>query len=416
MVENKAAVEVKQEGDFKIKSKSKKMKDLGSKSTNEIIKVDLSKSVTDEVKPNVIKVDLTEKPKEDAVSGGPIESVQDTGKDSSKTGEDPKMEVSQPSVKEEPVEDVKEPTPIEEITEEVVESTPEKIEDIQEETKEPTQKLPKLPENVNKLLKFMDETGGTVEDYVKLNKDYSKLDDDNLLHEYYKQTKPHLSQDEINFLIEDKFLVDEEMDEQRDIRRKKLAYKEEVAYAKKDLESLKSKYYADIKQRPGVTKEQQKATDFFNRYNKQQETIKQSQEAFQKNTNDLFNTEFKGFDYSVGDKKFRYKVQNPSNVAKSQSDINNFVGKFLDDKGNIGDTKGYHKALYAAMNADKLAGHFYEQGKADGVKDIVKQSKNPTTDKPRQVAGGEVFIDGLKVRAISGTDSSKLRIKRKINN
>ena len=413
MAENKAAVEVKQEGDFKIKSKPKKMKDLGSKSKNEITKVDLSKPVTDEVKSNVIKVDLT-KPKTDAVQEQKTETV-DVDK---RTGDGEKVDTGTrvSDTKEEPVAEVEVQTPIEEVIEEIGESTPEKIEDIQEETKEPTVELPKLPENVDKLLKFMDETGGTVEDYVKLNKDYSKLDDDNLLHEYYKQTKPHLSQDEINFLIEDKFLVDEDIDEQRDIRRKKLAYKEEVAYAKKDLESLKSKYYADIKQRPGVTQEQQKATDFFNRYNKQQETIKQSQEVFQKNTNDLFNTEFKGFDYSVGDKKFRYKVQNPSNVAQSQSDINNFVNKFLDKKGNISDTKGYHKALYAAMNADQLAGHFYEQGKADGVKNLVKQSKNPTTDKPRQVAGGEMFVDGLKVRAISGTDSSKLRIKRKINN
>jgi len=413
MAEQKAAVEVKQEGDFKIKSKPKKMKDLGSKSKNEITKVDLTKPITDEVKSNVIKVDLT-KPKTDAVQEQKTETV-DVDK---QAGDGEKVDTGTRvgDTKAESVAEVEVQTPIEEITEEVIESTPEKIEDIQEETKEPTVELPKLPENVDKLLKFMDETGGTVEDYVKLNKDYSKLDDDNLLHEYYKQTKPHLSQDEINFLIEDKFLVDEDIDEQRDIRRKKLAYKEEVAYAKKDLESLKNKYYADIKQRPGVTQEQQKATDFFNRYNKQQETIKQSQEAFQKNTNDLFNTEFKGFDYSVGDKKFRYKVQNPSNVAKSQSDINNFVNKFLDKKGNIGDTKGYHKALYAAMNADQLAGHFYEQGKADGVKNLVKQSKNPTTDKPRQVAGGEMFVDGLKVRAISGTDSSKLRIKRKINN
>jgi len=413
MAQNKAAVEVKQEGDFKIKSKIKKMKDLGSKSKNEITKVDLSKPVTDEVKSNVIKVDLT-KPKTDAVQEQKTETV-DVDKQTG-DGEKVDTEIRVSDTKEEPAAETEVQTPIEEVIEEIGESTPEKIEDIQEETKEPTVELPKLPENVDKLLKFMDETGGTVEDYVKLNKDYSKLDDDTLLHEYYKQTKPHLSQDEINFLIEDKFLVDEDIDEQRDIRRKKLAYKEEVAYAKKDLESLKSKYYADIKQRPGVTQEQQKATDFFNRYNKQQETIKQSQEAFQKNTNDLFNTEFKGFDYSVGDKKFRYKVQNPSNVAKSQSDINNFVNKFLDKKGNISDTKGYHKALYAAMNADQLAGHFYEQGKADGVKNLVKQSKNPTIDKPRQVAGGEMFIDGLKVRAISGTDSSKLRIKRKINN
>ena len=413
MAENKAAVEVKQEGDFKIKLKPKKMKDLGSKSRNEITKVDLSKPVTDEVKSNVIKVDLT-KPKTDAVQEQKTETV-DVDK---RAGDGEKVDTGTrvSDTKEEPIAEVDVQTPIEEVIEEIGETTLEKIEDIQEETKEPIAELPKLPENVDKLLKFMDETGGTVEDYVKLNKDYSKLDDDNLLHEYYKQTKPHLSQDEINFLIEDKFLVDEDIDEQRDIRRKKLAYKEEVAYAKKDLESLKSKYYADIKQRPGVTQEQQKATDFFNRYNKQQETIKQSQEAFQKNTNDLFSTEFKGFDYSVGDKKFRYKVQNPSNVAKSQSDINNFVNKFLDKKGNIGDTKGYHKALYAAMNADQLAGHFYEQGKADGVKNLVKQSKNPTTDKPRQVAGGDMFVDGLKVRAISGTDSSKLRIKRKINN
>ena len=413
MAEQKAAVEVKQEGDFKIKSKPKKMKDLGSKSKNEVVKVDLSKPVTDEVKSNVIKVDLT-KPKTDAVQEQKTETV-DVDKQT-RDGEKVDTGTRVSDTKEEPIAEVDVQTPIEEVIEEIGESTPEKIEDIQEETKEPIAELPKLPENVDKLLKFMDETGGTVEDYVKLNKDYSKLDDDNLLHEYYKQTKPHLSQDEINFLIEDKFLVDEDIDEQRDIRRKKLAYKEEVAYAKKDLESLKNKYYADIKQRPGVTQEQQKATDFFNRYNKQQETIKQSQEAFQKNTNDLFSTEFKGFDYSVGDKKFRYKVQNPSNVAKSQSDINNFVNKFLDKKGNIGDTKGYHKALYAAMNADQLAGHFYEQGKADGVKNLVKQSKNPTTDKPRQVAGGDMFVDGLKVRAISGTDSSKLRIKRKINN
>ena len=413
MAENKAAVEVKQEGDFKIKLKPKKMKDLGSKSRNEITKVDLSKPVTDEVKSNVIKVDLT-KPKTDAVQEQKTETV-DVDKQT-RDGEKVDTGTRVSDTKEEPIAEVDVQTPIEEVIEEIGETTLEKIEDIQEETKEPIAELPKLPENVDKLLKFMDETGGTVEDYVKLNKDYSKLDDDNLLHEYYKQTKPHLSQDEINFLIEDKFLVDEDIDEQRDIRRKKLAYKEEVAYAKKDLESLKNKYYADIKQRPGVTQEQQKATDFFNRYNKQQETIKQSQEAFQKNTNDLFSTEFKGFDYSVGDKKFRYKVQNPSNVAKSQSDINNFVNKFLDKKGNIGDTKGYHKALYAAMNADQLAGHFYEQGKADGVKNLVKQSKNPTTDKPRQVAGGDMFVDGLKVRAISGTDSSKLRIKRKINN
>lgn len=414
MADKKEAVEVKQEGDFKIKSKPKKMKDLGSKSNNEVVKVDLTKPVTDEVKSDVIKVDLTEKPKTDAVQERKPEELPVGERTRDSKGVDGEVRVS--DTKEEPVAEVEVQTPIEEIIEEVAETTPEKIEDIQEVTNEPVVETQQLPQNVDKLVKFMEETGGTVEDYVNLNKDYTKFDDNTLLHEYYKKSKPHLSQDEINFLIEDKFHVDEDVDEERDIRRKKLAYKEEVAYAKKDLENLKSKYYAEIKQRPGITQEQQKATDFFNRYNKQQETIKQSHEAFQKRTEDLFDTEFKGFDYSVGEKKFRYKVQDPSKVAKSQSDINNFINKFVDKKGNIEDTAGYHKALYAAMNADKLASHFYEQGKADGVKNMVKQSKNPATDAPRQVASGDVFIDGLKVRAISGTDSSKLKIKRTFNN
>ena len=261
----------------------------------------------------------------------------------------------------------------------------------------------------------MNETGGTVEDYVELNKDYSKLDDDQLLKEYLRKTKPHLDSEDINLIMED-YEYDEEMDEKKDIRRKKLAYKEAVANAKKDLENKKSKYYAEIKQRPGVTQEQQKAMDFFNRYNKQQENIKQSQETFKQRTNDLFNSDFKGFDYTVGDKKFRYKIKDPKTVANTQSNIENFVSRFLDKEGNIGDPAGYHKALYAAMNADKLASHFYEQGKADGVKDMVQQSKNPSADAPRQVASGDVYVSGFKVKAISGADSSKLKIKKRTFN
>ena len=261
----------------------------------------------------------------------------------------------------------------------------------------------------------MDETGGTVEDYVHLNKDYSTLDNDQLLREHLRQTKPHLDSEDISLILED-FTYEEDIDDPKEIRRKKLAYKEAVAKAKQDLENKKSQYYAEIKNRPGVTQEQQKAMDFFNRYNKQQQTIKQSQELFQKRTNDLFTSEFKGFDYSVGDKKFRYKVKDPAKVAESQSNIENFVKKYLDKDGNISDAAGYHKALYAAMNADKLASHFYEQGKADGVKDIVKKSKNPASEAPRQVASGDVFVGGLQVKAISGADSSKLKIKRRTFN
>jgi len=402
MAEKKAAVEVKQEGEFTLKGKvkPKKPKQLGKKV--EVAKVDLSKD------PNVkieepIKVDLTTKKQEDAVQEQKTEKLPDD----KPSGDLPKVEeevrVSDTDVKEE--------SPIEVIEEIKEENITEKIK--KEET--PVVESPKLPENVDKLVKFMEETGGTVEDYVELNKDYSKLNNDQLLQEYLRKTKPHLDSEDISLIMED-YKYDEELDEKKEIRRKKLAYKEAVASAKQDLESRKNKYYAEIKQRPGVTQDQQKAMDFFNRYNKQQETIKQTQQDFKQRTKNLFNTDFKGFDYNVGDKKFRYKVQDPSKIAETQSNISNFVEKFLDKEGKISDTAGYHKALYAAMNADKLASHFYEQGKADGVKNMVQKSKNPSVDAPRQVAGGDVYVAGFKVKAISGTDSSKLKIKKRTFN
>ena len=402
MSEKQAAVEAKQEGEFTLKGKNvpkRKVKDLG-KTNQEPVKMEMKKPVEEKVE--APKIDLTKK-EDNAVQERKTEEIP--------VGDKP--EVSREVDKEVRVSDTndKEESPIEVIEEVVEEVKP--VEQKKPDT--PIIKMPELPENVEKLVTFMNETGGTVEDYVELNRDYSKLNDDQVLKEYLRKTKPHLDSEDINLIMED-YEYDEEMDEKKDIRRKKLAYKEAVANAKKDLENKKSKYYAEIKQRPGVTQEQQKAMDFFNRYNKQQENIKQSQETFKQRTNDLFNSDFKGFDYTVGDKKFRYKIKDPKTVANTQSNIENFVSRFLDKEGNIGDPAGYHKALYAAMNADKLASHFYEQGKADGVKDMVQQSKNPSADAPRQVASGDVYVSGFKVKAISGADSSKLKIKKRTFN
>jgi hypothetical protein len=308
----------------------------------------------------------------------------------------------------------KEETPIiqeiteEEVKEEVKETTQELKQAVQE-TKETGKPF---PENIEKLVAFMEETGGTVEDYVRLNADYSNVDNNTLLREYYKKSKPYLDNSEINLLIEDNFQYDEDIDDERDIRRKKLAFKEEVAKARDFLEQTKSKYYDEIKLRPGVTQEQQKAMDFFNRYNEEQSMRVKQHEAFKNQTKQMFSNEFKGFDFNLGDKKFRYGIQNPSQVAETQSDINNIVGKFLDKNGNVTDPAGYHKAMYAAMNADKLASHFYEQGKADATKEIVASSKNPSSAEPRK-APENVYINGLKVKAVSGQDSSRLKIKTK---
>ena len=323
--------------------------------------------------------------------------------------EEPKVETK------EPVEEVKEEAPvIEEIKveekQEEVEETKEVIEDIKEEVKQNPEI--QLPENIEKLVDFMKQTGGTVEDYVNLNKDYSNLNGEQLLKEYYSVSKPHLNREEVEFLMDDNFAWDEDEDE-RVVKKKKLAYKEEIAKAKNFLESSKKKYYEEIKLKPSVSQEQQKANDFFNRYNEEQKVIKQRHDRFTDNTKKLFADEFKGFEYNVGEKAFRYNVNNKNEVAQNQSDLNNFVGKFLDKNGEIKDYRGYHKALYTASNADKIAQHFYEQGKADAVKDINAKSKN-ITNEVRATSSGEMYINGLKIRAISGVDSSKLKIKKKI--
>ena len=274
---------------------------------------------------------------------------------------------------------------------------------------------PELPEGVDKLLKFMKETGGDVNDYARLNADYSTVDNTTLIKEYYKQTKPHLDSEDVSLLLED-FDYDAELDEDRDIRKKKLAFKEEVAKAKNFLEDTKSKYYEEIKLRPGLTQDQQKATDFFNRYQEDEKANELVRDDFMQSTNNYFSNDFKGFDFKLGDKNFKYGVKDPSAVADKQKDLSEFVGTFLNEKGNMKDPAGYHKAIYAARNADTMASHFYEQGKTDAIKEQIAKSKNITTE-ARQVASGDITFGGMKVKAISGVDSSKLKIKnRKFNN
>ena len=270
-----------------------------------------------------------------------------------------------------------------------------------------------LPENINKLVDFMKETGGTMQDYIRLNTNYEDVDRDVLVKEYYKSTKPHLSQEEIDFMIEDTFAFDEDIDEERDIKRKKLAYKEEVSKARKFLQDTKEKYYDDIKLKsPSLSEDQQKASDFFNRYKEDQERNSQNHEKFKTQTEQLFNKDFEGFDFNLGEKKFRYGVQNATQVGEKQSDIGNFIGKFLGEDGTIKDTKGYHKALYAGANADKIANHFYEQGKADAVRDVVNKSNNTSTEARKAAPVESARFGAYKVKSISGADSTKLKIKK----
>jgi len=395
MSEQKTNEPVKQEGEFKLKKKTPKK--LLTPQSNEPTKVNIKEPLI-ELPPEVTKVSI---PKEDAIQIGETKEVV-VGE---QTGDSPAMgEPLQESNK-----DVEGFYPIKEVTESEVK----KVEDEVVKAIQDEKILGKaLPENIEKLVSFMEDTGGTIEDYTRLNADYSSVDENTLLKEYYKKAKPHLDEEEISFIMEDNFSFDEDLDEEREVRKKKLAKKEEIAKAKGFLEETKKKYYDEIKLRPGVTQDQKKATDFFNRYNKQQERAEQQHAQFKESTKELFNDSFEGFDIKVGEKNYKYNIQNREKVAESQSSINNLVGKFLDADGNVSDSKGYHKAMYAADNVDRIASHFYEQGKADAIKDVVNKSKNPSDSLARK-SQGDVFVNGFKVKAISGTDSTKLRIKTK---
>ena len=308
-------------------------------------------------------------------------------------------------------EEIKEP-------ENIDEKTP-LLEEVKEEDVKPikTPEEPKmvLPENVQKLMNFMNETGGDINDYVNLNQDYEKWDNDTLLREYYKKTKPHLNNEEVDFIIEDKFLYDNDSDDDKEIKRKKLALKEQVADARQHLDGLKSKYYEELRSGSKLTEEQQKAIEFFNRYNEESENNEKAKNTFLNKTDEVFNDEFKGFEYKVGDKRYRFNVNNTKEIKDKQSDIKNFIGKFLNEEQQMEDASGYHKSLFTAMNADQIANHFYEQGKADALKQSAAQAKNVDMD-PRQSHGDNISAGGLKFKALNDdAPDFKFKFKGKKN-
>ena len=340
--------------------------------------------------------------------------------------EDVEQPTEEPAGEEEPVQNeepaqeqvVEEEPVLQEITEEeVVEAVEELQEEVVEAIEEAQESGIELPENIQKVVDFMNETGGSLEDYVKLNTDYSALNEDQLLREYYQTANPHLDKEDVDFLMEDKFSFDEDIDDEKDIRRKKVERKQALADAKNHLDGLKSKYYEEVKMGSKLNPDQQKAVEFFNRYNKESEEnskiVQRQVNVFNKQTDQVFSDKFEGFDYQVGDKKYRFKVKNADKIKSTQSDINNFTKKFLNEKGEMSDAKGYHKSLFTAMNADQVAKHFYEQGKADAMKSSVERSKNVDMN-PRGTHEEVTTSNGWKIRAVdSGDNSSKFRVKFK---
>jgi len=381
-------------GKIKVKAKTEKQPD-GNETKGNVTKVKAKmKKQAEVMEPTVTKVDLS----------APVEAVEKT--------EEPIAVVEE--VVETPVGETTEVPVVEEITNEVQE-VEEVAEVVEQAIAQSEQTGQALPEDIQKLMFFMEETGGDLTDYITLNQDFSELDNHTLLTEYYKSTKPHLSQDEIEFVMEDTFSYDEEIDEDREIKRKKLAMKEQVAQAKLHLESVKSKYYEDIKSGSKLTNEQQEAIEFFTKHNEESEQnyerSKEQASIFENKTNKVFNDKFKGFEYNVGEKKFRFNVKDAAKLKETQGDINNFIRKFLTKDNTIDDAQGYHKGLFTAMNPDQVANHFYEQGKADALKDSIAKSKNVSMD-PRQSHQENVNTSGFTARALNNDESDfKFKIK-----
>lgn len=379
-----------------------------------------------------VNLDKPPTPKEDAVQeqstnevsvrdgSETSEEIQKENKEESEepTGEN-KQEENDKSNEEEQGQKV-EDSPLELVTDEKnttdearVDSSTEKPEPTQEQEKIlPEAKTQELPENIDKLVKFMEDTGGSLEDYVSLNRDVTKMDNTTLLREYYKSTKPHLDADDVDFLFNKNFAYDEEADDPSDIKAKQLAYKEELYNAQQYFNKAKDKYYADLKLRKqqDIDPQYVKAMEYYNNSQQQSEEYNNLQKQFIEKTNKVFNDNFKGFDFKVGENKYRFKVDNTEKVKQYQSDISNFINEFLGDDGAVNDAAGYHKALFAAKNADKIANHFYEQGRADAIKDAAKDAKNINMD-PRADNSIIKTKQGDKIRVVSGNSSDKLRIK-----
>ena len=362
-----------------------------------------------------VNLDKPPTPKEDAIQEQETESVSvgDGAEDSPEVDEQVReQDTKEETQKEEVVDD----SPLQLVNDESQEEEKQEVQkEIQQETKQEVKQEEQkvvLPENVEKLVQFMEETGGTVEDYVNLNRDISKMDNTTLLREYYKNTKPHLDADDVDFLFNKNFAYDEEADDPSEVKAKQLAFKEELYNAQNYFNSSKEKYYADLKLRKqeSVAPEYTEAMEYYNNSKQQSEEYNNLQKEFIEKTNKVFNDNFKGFDFKVGENKYRFKVDNTEKVKQYQSDISNFINEFLGDDGSVADAAGYHRALFAAKNADKIANHFYEQGRADAVKESAKEAKNINMD-PRSDNSTIKTEYGDKIRVVSGNSSDKLRIK-----
>ena len=268
-----------------------------------------------------------------------------------------------------------------------------------------------LPEDVSAYFKYKKETGRGIEDFVKTQRDYDKMDSDTLLSQYYAHTEEGLDSEDIKDLMEDKFGYDEELDEESDIKKIERAKKRELVKAKKFFNEQKDKYKIPLESSGGgLSDSENEDLSSYKSYIEESNTAKEAQKKrydyFLNKTDEVFNDEFKGFEFNVGEKNFTFKPGDANELKSKQSDVNNFINKFMDsDSGLMKDAQGYHRAISVAMNIDKFAEFFYNQGMTDTVDNVSKKSKNinmEVRNTPQNFSK-----DGLKIRTVGDTSSGK---------
>jgi len=346
-----------------------------------------------------------------------VRSLEEDAPEVKITSETPQVEEQQIEEKQEEAVEENKQDPKEEQVEEAKADAPAVEEEVREEPEEvlsnTEEKNIDLPEDVKAFIKFKEETGRGMDDYVKLNVNYDEMDQADLLRQYVKQEKPHFDEDDVSYYIESNYVALED-DDDNVARKKKLDLKETIYKAKEHFNKLKENYYSPVESTGDVPEEYEKAFSFYSDYKKKQdkqEILSQKRgQFFLEQTNKLYD-QIEGFEFDLGDSKQVYKINDKESAKKQTASLNEFVGKFLDKDGYIKDTAGYHRAMTIAAQPDQFAKYFYELGKANAVDGIVKETKN--IDMTVKSNTGQTEDGRTRFRAVDSGSGSSLKIKKR---
>ena len=270
-----------------------------------------------------------------------------------------------------------------------------------------------LPEDVSAFLKYKKETGRGIQDFLKINEDIDSLKEDDVIKRYLKSTNSHLDDEDIDIMM-DEYKYDEDLDDESDIKKVRLAKKKIIAEAKSFLNQEREKYKVPLESRMGnVSQQDKEELEAYKQYIANAKSIEEEnqrkKEWFEKQTNDLFNQEFKGFEFNIDDKSLKFSPGDTSELKKLHSNPANFISKYLDESGMLKDSAGYHKALAVAMNPEKFAKFFYEQGKADATDDVTRKIKN--IQMSERVAPQNTVKEGVQIRELNPDSGRSLKIR-----